>query len=248
MPSSTVTRSRAVRAYFVASALAILGLGAMAFRPNKALRLEEITVERINVVERDGTVRLVIANRDRSPGSTIRGKQWGTPGNKSGLVFYNEEGTEAGGLIFSGKRLPDGTFYHSVSLTMDRYEQDQTIALQHYEESGGPNARQTNALTIFDRPAVPLDSLALRRRAIDSMPEGPRKAEELRKWREFQGGMEWAAPRLYVGRGRNRASLVNLYDPNGRLKLRLQVDSLGEPAIEFLNDSGTVVRRIRARG
>lgn len=229
---------RLLRAYVVVSAVIMVVLLLAAFSPT---RVEEITVERINVVERDGTLRLVISNRERSPAPVIRGKSFGFPGgNRAGLIFYNEEGTEAGGLIASGRRLPNGSYYQGLSLTFDRFDQDQVVALQHNEEDG----RLTSALSVFDRPALSQDTVHAMRRAIDSMPEGAAKHEALRRWRERQGGMEYSAPRFFAGRTRSRASVVNLYDPTGRLRLRLSVDSLGAAGIEFLNDSGRVTRRI----
>src|SRR6185369_11462715 len=66
---------------------------------------EEINVQRINVVEKDGSLRLVIANNERSPGPIERGKPFGYPGGgRAGMIFYNEEGTENGGLVFGGKK------------------------------------------------------------------------------------------------------------------------------------------------
>ena len=98
-----------LRAYVIGSSVLMVVLLLAAFGPT---RLQEINVERINVVERDGTLRLVISNKERSPGPVIRGKAFGFPGgNRAGLIFYNEEGTESGGLITSGRRLPDGTYY-----------------------------------------------------------------------------------------------------------------------------------------
>ena len=67
-------------------------------------QLDEITVHRINVVEPDGTVRMVIANRARLPGVTVRGKEAKPDRPYGGVIFYNDEGTENGGLIFAGHR------------------------------------------------------------------------------------------------------------------------------------------------
>src|SRR3982750_3341477 len=41
----------------------------------KKPRFEEITVERINVVEPDGTLRLIISDKARAPGIYIKGKE-----------------------------------------------------------------------------------------------------------------------------------------------------------------------------
>src|SRR5258708_1409523 len=73
-------------------------------------KFTEIDVERINIVEPDGKLRLVISNRPRSIGPIYKGKPFGYPGGgRPGLIFFNDEGTENGGLTFTGKKEADGT-------------------------------------------------------------------------------------------------------------------------------------------
>lgn len=103
---------------------------------NRKQKFEEIDVERINVVEKDGSLRLVIANNERSPGLLQRGKPFGNGGGgRPGFIFFNDEGTEAGGLTVSGRR-EKGEVGATASLTFDQYEQDQTIALQYVDYGG----------------------------------------------------------------------------------------------------------------
>ena len=68
-------------------------------------RFEEIDVERINLVGKDGRVQLVLANKERLPDPVIDGKTLKRSGLPTpGLIFYNDEGDECGGLIFGGGR------------------------------------------------------------------------------------------------------------------------------------------------
>jgi hypothetical protein len=61
-----------------------------------ATRFDELNVQRINVVEPDGTVRLVISNRAKFPGSYFAGKEVPRPDRSStGLLFINDDGTDA---------------------------------------------------------------------------------------------------------------------------------------------------------
>ena len=55
---------------------------------------------------------------------------------------------------------------------------------------------------------------------------------------------EIVARRLFAGRDREGASLVTLSDPDGKPRLRLQVDRLGKASIAFLDEAGKIVRRI----
>jgi hypothetical protein len=89
----------------------------------KVQNLDEIDVHRINVREPDGTLRLVISNHARLPGVTVKGKE-SPPKDRpqAGLLFYNDEGTENGGLIFGGHQDANGKVVDSgVSLSFDRY-------------------------------------------------------------------------------------------------------------------------------
>jgi hypothetical protein len=85
--------------------------------------LGEIDVHRINVREPDGTLRMVISNHARLPGVIVQGKE-NPPVDRpqAGMLFYNDEGTENGGLIFGGHRNANGEVVDSgVALSFDRY-------------------------------------------------------------------------------------------------------------------------------
>jgi len=92
---------------------------------------DEIQVHRIDVVEPNGTLRMVISNRDRLPGVIVRGKE--SPPNdrpQAGMIFYNDEGSENGGLIFGGRRNEKGEVVDSGgSLSFDKYDDNQIVQL-----------------------------------------------------------------------------------------------------------------------
>ena len=98
---------------------------------------DEIQVQRINVVEPDGTLRMVIANRSRLPGVIIKGKE-ARPSDRpqAGMIFYNDEGTENGGLIFGGRRNEKGEVVDSGgSLSFDKYGANQIVQLAGVDDS-----------------------------------------------------------------------------------------------------------------
>jgi hypothetical protein len=228
---------RILRIHAIVSTTLALILLASAYRSSARERFETIDVERINVVEKDGSVRLVIANMARSPGPIERGQPFGyAGGGRAGMIFYNDEGTENGGLIFGGRRDSTGRYSASGSLTFDQYDQDQTIALQYVDDNG----RRRSGLAINDY-ALGLSSLVVDRRykAARTITDSATRAESLRVLRAY-----FPKERLYAGRGRDGAALLSLSDPAGRARLRLRVDSLGTASIEFLNESGQVTRRV----
>lgn len=92
---------------------------------------DEISVHRINVREPDGTLRMVIANSATLPGVIIKGKEEPKVDRpQAGMIFFNDEGTENGGLIFGGKRDAHGDVVDSGgSLSFDRYGANQVVQL-----------------------------------------------------------------------------------------------------------------------
>ena len=231
---------RWLRAYVVGSTtlLAVLALSAF-HRAGQRPRFEELDVERLNIVEPDGRVRLVLANAVRSPGVVVAGQTLSTPGGRPGLLFYNDEGEENGGLIFRGRKV-NGQVSAGGHLSFDRYGQDQVIALTYEEERG----QHSQGLTILDRPPQSYPEIQARRDTIQRMPEGPAKEAAWRAWVAWQGGAAFGAPRLFVGRTTQKQAVLDLKDQTGRSRLRLAVDSLGAARIEFLDDSGRVTYRV----
>ncbi len=107
---------------------AILIMGAAA---PPADRFDEISVHRINIVEPDGTLRMVISDKASLPGVIVKGKE-SPPRDRpqAGMLFYNDEGSENGGLIFGGHRNAQGQVADSGgSLSFDRYGASEVVRL-----------------------------------------------------------------------------------------------------------------------
>jgi hypothetical protein len=237
---------RALKAYAALMTVLFATLTVAAFRQaDQNQRFGEIDVERINVVETDGSLRLVISNRERSTGPIYRGEPFGYPGGtRPGMIFFNDEGTENGGLTFSGSRQPDGTYRASHHLSFDQFDQDQIVVLNYTDNNG----TRRMGLTIGDRADVNIHDLVQQRDSIMLMPEGAAREAALREWAAPRDGVPLYAPRLYAGRDPTRAAVVELSDPMGRPRARLRVDSLGTPSLEFLDENGAVTMRLPDAG
>jgi hypothetical protein len=233
---------RVLKLYGVLATLLLGTIALAAFRQaSQNQRFGEIDVERINVIEPDGTLRMVISNRTRSIGPIYKGKPFGYPGGtRPGIIFFNDEGTENGGLTFSGRRRPDGTYSASTGMSFDQFDQDQVVVLNYADNNG----RRRMGLTIGDRADVNIFDLVAERDSIMKMPDNPARAEALRKWQEPRDGVPLYAQRVYVGRDDSKSAIVNLSDPAGRPRLRLRVDSLGVATVEFLDEAGRVTARL----
>jgi hypothetical protein len=208
-------------------------------------KFTEIDVERINLVEPDGKLRMVISNRARSIGPIYKGKPFGYPGGtRPGMIFFNDEGTENGGLTFTGRRDANGRWQASTGMSFDQFDQDQVVMLQYQDNNGV----RRMGLTVADRDDRNIYDLVQARDSITAaFPDTARRNPALRQLMGPRNGVPLYAERVYVGRDRSKAAVVNLSDPQGRPRLRLVVDSLGNPGLEFLDDGGRVTARLPER-
>jgi hypothetical protein len=216
--------------------LALVFLAGAAFRQATASRqkFDEIDVERINVVEKDGRVRLVIANSERQAVTVVDGKQI-LPNRKrdAGLIFFNDEGDENGGMTWSGGA-PNGTPRASAGLSFDQYKQDETVTLR-YSQNG---ATRSAGLTVADRPEA---SIALAAKLNEATTDEARAKirQEL-----VDAGVVGNKPRAFVGKDQTGTAKLALSDADGRPRLVLSVDRAGAARVEFLGADGKVTRTI----
>lgn len=196
------------------------------------VRFEEIEVERINIVDRNGTLRLAISNTERCPDPVINGKTYARQGDRvPGLIFFNDEGTECGGLVYGGRKRGSGHFA-GASLTFDQFEQDQVVQLYYDDEEG----ERAYGLDIRERPTKPLGELMIRWEPIMGMPEG---ADRDRAVQDFYAEFP-VAQRLFVGRSGAGEAILKLNDSKGRPRIVARVDKDDIPRLEFLDEDGRV--------
>jgi hypothetical protein len=226
-----------LRLYVVVSSLALVFLTTAALRQaGKPQNLGEITVERINVVDANGTLRLVIANKDRMHPGVMDGKVIDRPRPVAGLLFFNDEGDEVGGLTITGQ-VRDGARRANAGLMFDQLKQDQTIGLTYSEGNG----QRTAGLQVWDRSDRPLSELIELLNAANRIADPAERESAIKKARDSAP----AGPRrVFVGKTADRAANVSLADANGKPRLTLTVDATGSPRIEFLDENGKIVDRI----
>ncbi len=202
-------------------------------------RMKEVSVERLNVVEPDGTVRLVLCNPQRSPGHVMDGEVFGEPEGKrwAGIYFFNDEGNECGGLVYSGKREADGSYSAGGGFFFDQYRQDQVTGIRH----GDTDGRRLAGFQVWDRPDMPIDEWVERYIPILNLPAGPEKEAALQELRAA-GLLE--TTRVFVGKTPDKSAVIRLHDAQSRVRLRLVVEAEGAPALEFLDEEGHVVSRL----
>lgn len=118
-----LTRILAVYSAVLTTAVAAFVFAGATHGQTQVQQFDQIDVQRINVREPDGTLRMVISNHAHLPGVITRSKEVGQSNRPyAGMLFYNDEGTENGGLVFGGRRNAAGDVVDAgVALSFDRF-------------------------------------------------------------------------------------------------------------------------------
>jgi hypothetical protein len=237
----TYGRSYLAGASTMAVALAAIFALTGAKAPANHAHFDEITVGRINIIEPDGTKRIVISNKAQFPGAFENGKEIARPDRRSfaGMIFVNEEGTENGGLIQKGSVDKDGKIDSGVSLTFDRYRQDQALQLLHFDNE----KRAMTSLRIND---VPFHKVTSNDQAMDfvkhakTLPPAEREAY----FNKLSEERRLSENRIYLGTTGDSGSALQLKDARGKTRIMLLVGAKGEAEIRMLDENGKVVKSI----
>jgi hypothetical protein len=227
---------RILQLYSVLSFAVLAFVSVSAFTQSQQ-RIDELTVQRLNVVDANGTLRLVLSNKDRMHPGVMDGVTINRPRPVAGMLFFNDEGDEVGGLTFTGT--DDNGRRANAGIMFDQLKQDQTIGITYSESNGQRQA----GLQVWDRSEQPLSDLIKGLNAANALPEGPARDEAVKAVRAKAP----AGPRrVFVGKNTDKTATVSLADGNGKPRLIMSVAADGAASIDFLDVDGKVVQRIPA--
>lgn len=237
------TRTFLAGATTMAAALAAIFALTGARAPAKHEHFDEITVGRINIVEPDGTKRIVISNKAQFPGEFMQGKENPRPNRRDfgGMIFINEEGTENGGLIQKGSISADGKVSSGLSLTFDRFRQDQALQLLNEDSE----RHQRTGLMINDVPNFTVTSMEDIAKFKDEARKLP-KTEQAAFWQKLRDENRLQENRIFLGNTFDKGSTLQLKDAKGKVRMMLSVSAEGQAEIKMFDDKGTVIKTISA--
>ena len=202
---------------------------------NRKQKFEEIDVQRINVVEADGRLALVIANAPRLPNPIIGGKERKTGRTGPGMLFFKGKGDECGGLIYRSRE-KDGRIEAYAHLSFDQYKNDQVVYVS-YKDDG---TKRSSGFYVMDRPPHPdIEEQVRMMEALDRATGGEKERLE-RKIREARARGDFGAERIFVG-SLDRTAMVRLRDTADRNRVRIYGDSANVARMEFLDENGKLV-------
>jgi hypothetical protein len=232
---------RFLKGYAVFSTTAVIFAFLTAFgaAQGQRQRFTEIDVERVNIVEPDGRVALAIANTQRMPGPMIEGKELprelseGRIGS-AGMIFFDSQQNEIGGLVYRLDRNADGTYSAARSLTFDQHNQDQVVGLQ-YSDNGKTRG---SGLNVWDRPTrISMKDIIS---TVQGTPDRPALEKRFAELAKQRGETSLGARRVFLG-SQDQAAALRLMDTEGRERVRITVDAANTPRMEFLDPDGNIV-------
>ncbi len=191
-------------------------------------------MKKITVVGEDNSPRMVLSNENRQHSGRMNGKDWAKRERPSGLIFFNNEGDECGGLVYQTKE-KDGKLISGMSFTMDNYKDDQVIQILNDELYTNGKSYIERGISINQFPSG--TNIDERNRKLDELKSIPDEKERRAKISELMKN-EGSVNRLFIGKTKGNSSGLFLSGPDGKPKMMIYVDEKGEPKIQTFNDKG----------
>ena len=198
----------------------------------RSIKVDELTAHRINIVEPDGRLALVISDHARQHPGAMNGKDLPARDRPAGMIFFNEEGDECGGLVYDGTKKEA-----SFTISVDQYKNDQIMQL-NYEQDSAVSLARSYGLKLWDRN----DRFTLQQRAdfFNALP--PHDSVALRTGLDSLRKLGLlSVERLFLGHTADGQTGLFLRDNKGIPRLRICIGKDNEPLIQTLDDQGKVV-------
>jgi hypothetical protein len=199
---------------------------------------KHIRTERLDITEADGTLKLALFNSQSVAPLMMDGEDI-MPGHRSGtgtagIIFYNTEGDECGGLSLSSSKQDDGSYRSSLSMTFDQYKQDQVVQMFLQEE----NKNRQYGFRIFDRPEWNI------RETVKMVKEIEATDDDEEKERIIDGIRKYSAVRMQMGKFLDNSVGIRINGKDGKERIRAYVDEKDNPHLELLDAEGNVVSKL----
>ena len=236
-----INRELVILRTFTVCVVASMAVLLFAFKEAGNQKFGTIDVERINIVEADGTVKMVITNVEQFPNGTetVNGIVTNKGRKKrSGMIYFNEEGLECGGFIYDGAKNKNG---HSsgLSLTYDRYDGDQVMQLLTTDQARGDRRVESSLLIFNDRKGNANNEETTKIwEEIDSIKDEKLRQEKRKEYTDK--GLIGATRRIMLGSTRGQSNGLFLFGKDGKRRGMFYVDKNNNIKLEAYNDKGEI--------
>ncbi len=221
-----------LKIYALALTLIVISLVVITIRTRNSTA-KELTVERINIVEKDGKIRMVISNRARQHPGRMDNQDFPKRDRPAGLLFFNDEGDECGGLGYNGDKKEA-----AMLMTMDQYKNDQ-IMVWSYDQDNTPGKKyKSYGFTLNDRDDLPFSKQL---EYFDSL-------KRLKDTAAYQAGVDrykaagHLAQRMFLGKSKLGEVGLFLADGKGHPRIQIFINNKNQPVIQTLDEKGKVIR------
>ena len=186
--------------------------------------LDVLNVKKVNIVNNDGSLAMVISSSNLQHPGMMNNKNFPKRKRPSGLIFFNEEGDEVGGLVYEGAKGKA-----AMVLSLDQYKNDQILQLVYSENS----KKRKYGINLWDRSdKIQLDDQI---NLISKFKEkGLTKNEIRQKLEKLSGGEPISSERLFLGKKKSGEVGLFINDKNGVPVLEISVDKDGRVATKGL--------------
>jgi len=194
-------------------------------------RFKEITAERINIVESDDKLRMVISNQKRQHPGIMDGKIMAQREREAGMIFFNTDGDECGGLIFEGNKNGGGMAY-----SVDQYRNDQVMQLQYQEGTSNNTRLRGYGLKLWDRSdEFTLGDLI---QLDDSLKRLNDTAVYNRTFRKLKMDGRLGIERLFIGKTKSKSVGLFIRDSKGRPRIEIGLDKDNNVLLQVRDTTG----------
>ena len=215
----------------------ILFLALSGFNKNNGVeKMEELVVKKITVVGEDNSPRMVLSNETRQHSGRMNGKDWEKRERPAGIIFFNNEGDECGGLVYQAKE-KEGKLISGMSFTMDNYKDDQVLQILNDEYYADGKAFIERGISINQYPlGTNIDDRNKKLEELKTIKDDKERKQKINELFKNEG----AVNRLFIGRTKGNSSGLFLSGPDGQPKMMIYVDEKGNPKIQTFNEKGEI--------
>ena len=199
---------------------------------DKKRDFSEITAQRINIIEKDGKIRMVLSNRALQHPGRMDNADLPKRDRPAGLLFFNDDGDECGGVGYNGDKKGAAMF-----LTMDQYKNDQIMTLSYDQDNRLKKPTRSYGFTLNDRDELPLSEQLAYFDSLRNLKDTTAFIQGIKRYKS-EGHL---AQRMFLGKNRSGEVGLFLTDAQGRPRLRLFINAKNQPLFQTLDERGQII-------
>lgn len=234
MSSKTEKELKYLKIYCLLLTIALMASNIYFLNKSDKTDFEEINVERINVVENNGDLKLVISNSKRQHQGIINGKPLPERERQAGMIFFNAVGDECGGLVYDGNDKEAG-----LVLSVDKYRDDQVMQLRYIENT--EKDLRTYGIQFWDYPVE--NGYEERNKGFEELQKLKNREDKRKAYLKMKKEGLLPEDRMFVGKKMNKDVGLFINDKSGKPRIKIYIDKENNPKIEMLDEKGKVVNK-----